>query len=131
MNKELLRISGIIGLILGILYSTTIIGLIMGIPCIIGSIKMLDYNLKTDKEIIEKKDIIFIWAITFLLLSTISGILLLIFYMQIKDMKIESKKEIVEETKVEKKVTPKKGVKKEVKKTNSKKTSKSKTVKKD
>ena len=67
MDKSLLKISGIIGAI-------------VGVPLIIGGAKMKEYADYTDEQIIANKDKILIWTIVFLFFCQISGILLLIFY---------------------------------------------------
>jgi len=80
MDKSLLKISGIIAIIFGILACLTLVGAIVGVPLIIGGAKMKEYADYTDEQIIANKDKILIWTIVFLFFCQISGILLLIFY---------------------------------------------------
>lgn len=80
MDKSLLKVSGIISIVVGVIYCLSIIGAIVGIPLIIGGIKIKDYASYSDIQIYESKDTILIWTIVFLLFNQISGILLLIFY---------------------------------------------------
>lgn len=80
MNKSLLKISGIIAIVFGILACLTLVGAIVGVPLIIGGAKMKEYAGYTDEQIIANKDKILIWTIVFLFFCQISGILLLIFY---------------------------------------------------
>lgn len=80
MDKSLLKISGIIAIIFGILACLTLVGAIVGVPLIIGGAKMKEYAGYTDEQIIANKDKILIWTIVFLFFCQISGILLLIFY---------------------------------------------------
>lgn len=80
MDKSLLKVSGIISIVVGVIYCLSIVGAIIGIPLIIGGIKIKDYASYSDIQIYESKDTILIWTIVFLLFSQISGILLLIFY---------------------------------------------------
>lgn len=80
MDKSLLKISGIIAIIFGILACLTLVGAIVGVPLIIGGAKMKEYVDYTDEQIIANKDKILIWTIVFLFFCQISGILLLIFY---------------------------------------------------
>ena len=80
MEKSLLKVSGIISIVVGVIYCLSIIGAIIGIPLIIGGIKIKDYASYSDIQIYESKDTILIWTIVFLLFNQISGILLLIFY---------------------------------------------------
>lgn len=80
MDKSLLKISGIIAIIFGVLACLTLVGAIVGVPLIIGGAKMKEYADYTDEQIIANKDKILIWTIVFLFFCQISGILLLIFY---------------------------------------------------
>lgn len=80
MDKSLLKISGIIAIVLGILECLTLVGAIVGVPVIIGGAKMKEYADYTDEQIIANKDKILVWTIVFLFFCQISGILLLIFY---------------------------------------------------
>lgn len=80
MDKSLLKISGIIAIVFGILACLTLVGAIVGVPLIIGGAKMKEYADYTDDQIIANKDKILIWTIVFLFFCQISGILLLIFY---------------------------------------------------
>lgn len=80
MDKSLLKISGIIAIVFGILACLTLVGAIVGVPLIIGGAKMKEYADYTDEQIVANKDKILIWTIVFLFFCQISGILLLIFY---------------------------------------------------
>lgn len=80
MDKSLLKISGIIAIIFGVLACLTLVGAIVGVPLIIGGAKMKEYADYTDEQIIANKNKILIWTIVFLFFCQISGILLLIFY---------------------------------------------------
>lgn len=85
MDKTLLKISGIIAIVVGILYCITIVGAIVGIPLIIGGNKIKSYADCTDEQVIDAKDSILVWTIVFLLFNQLSGILLLIFYIDTLD----------------------------------------------
>ncbi len=80
MDKSLLKISGIIAIVFGVLACLTLVGAIVGVPLIIGGAKVKEYADYTDEQIIANKDKILIWTIVFLFFCQISGILLLIFY---------------------------------------------------
>lgn len=80
MDKSLLKISGIIAIVFGILACLTLVGAIVGVPLIIGGAKMKEYADYTEEQIVANKDKILIWTIVFLFFCQISGILLLIFY---------------------------------------------------
>lgn len=80
MNKSLLKISGIISIVLGIICCLTIFGAIIGVPLIIGGNKIKDMTNLSDQELLQQKDTILIWMVVFLVFNQISGILLLIFY---------------------------------------------------
>lgn len=79
-DKALLKASGIIAIVLGVLSCLIIIGLIWGIPMIIGGYKLYDYSNLEDEEIINHKGTILCWSIFFIFFSLISGILGLIYY---------------------------------------------------
>ena len=79
MDKSLLKISGIISIVIGILCCLTIFGAIVGIPLIIGGVKFKDYSSLSDEELMTHKDAIIIWTIVFLFINQISGILGLVF----------------------------------------------------
>lgn len=80
MNKNLLKIAGIISIVLGIICCLTIFGAIVGVPLIIGGNKIKDMANLSDQELITQKDTILIWMVVFLVFNQISGILVLIFY---------------------------------------------------
>lgn len=80
MDKSLLKISGIIAIVVGVLACLTLIGAIVGVPLIIGGAKIKEYADYTDEQILVIKDKILIWTIVFLFFCQLSGILLLIFY---------------------------------------------------
>lgn len=80
MNKNLLKIAGIISLVLGIVCCLTIVGAIVGVPLIIGGNKIKDMANLSDQELLQQKDTILIWMVVFLVFNQISGILVLIFY---------------------------------------------------
>lgn len=79
-DKILLKAAGIIGIIFGVLASLTIIGLIIGIPMIIGGYYLYNYSNMSDDEIINHKSYIFGWSIFFIIFSLIPGVLGLIYY---------------------------------------------------
>ena len=80
MDKTILKISGIVAIVFGIILSVTIIGLIAGVPMIIGGMKFNELSKSTEEEICKNKDTILIWSIVFLFICQLSGILGLIFY---------------------------------------------------
>lgn len=80
MNKNLLKIAGIISIVLGIICCLTIFGAIVGVPLIIGGNKIKNMANLSDQELMTQKDTILIWMVVFLVFNQISGILLLIFY---------------------------------------------------
>lgn len=147
MSKTLLRISGIITLIIGIIYSLTIVLLIIGIPTIVGAVKLLNCAEMETSELNQNKNTILIWGIVLLFLCFVAGVLALIAYSQInsdsKKVIEEPKKEVTKKStnspkkEVEKKDTAsskkttntskKEGAKKTTKKTSDGKTSTTKT----
>lgn len=79
-DKALLKAAGIIGIVLGIICCLTIIGIIFGIPMIIGGYTFYNYSNMEESEIINNKSTILGWSIFFLIFSLISGILGLVYY---------------------------------------------------
>ena len=55
-DKSLLNIAGIIALVLGIIECITIVGAIVGVPSIIGGIKVRELSNLSDEEIAKSKD---------------------------------------------------------------------------
>ena len=87
-NKLLLRIAGLIAYIFGIICCITIVGLIVGIPLIIGGKKFQEIYDKQSYPSKEDKDTILIWSIVFLFLCQLSGILGLVYYFLALDIKV-------------------------------------------
>ena len=54
-DKSLLKAAGIIGIVLGIICCLTIIGIIFGIPMIIGGYTFYNYSNMEESEIINNK----------------------------------------------------------------------------
>ncbi len=102
MKKNLLEIAGIISLVFGILACFTIVGVIIGIPLIIGGNKVKSMANMSDQEILENKDTILIWTIVFLFINQISGILLLIFYIDLDSFENKTNNKYDELEKVKK-----------------------------
>lgn len=85
MDKSLLNIAGILAFIVGILCCMTIVGAIVGVPLIIGGNKLREYSTMSDEEIKANKDNLLIWTIVMLFLCTISGIMSLIYYLNMEN----------------------------------------------
>ena len=84
-DKNLLNVSGIVAIVLGIVACLTIFGAIIGIPVIIGGIKFRELSQLSDEEIAKNKDTILVWSIVFLFICTVSGVLGLIYYVGIEN----------------------------------------------
>lgn len=84
-DKTLLKIAGIIGIILGIVNCIFIIGLLWGIPMIIGGYKFYQISQLNDNEIIKYQSTILGWSIFFIIFSLIPGILGLVYYFGITE----------------------------------------------
>ena len=101
MDKILLKIAGIFALIVGIIYCLTIIGIIVGVPTIIGAVKFLNYAEMPDEQLLKHKDTILVWSIVFIFLSTIAGVLALVFYSQMTSLNVIKEEPKEEKTKDE------------------------------
>lgn len=78
-NSTLFTVLGIFGMIFGVIASITIVGLIIGIPLIIGSKKFLDYAKLTDEEVLSlDRQNLTIWLIVFCVLMFPVGLIALI-----------------------------------------------------
>jgi len=85
MDKVILKIAGIFALIMGVIYSITIIGLIVGVPLIIGGIKFMNYSNMTDAKLTSEKSNLLGWSIFLLIFTFISGLLGLIYYFSLTE----------------------------------------------
>ena len=85
MDKTLLNVAGILSIVFGIIACITIIGVIVGVPMIIGGSKFREISKLEDAQIFAKKDTILVWSIVFLFLNVISGVLGLIFYISLEN----------------------------------------------
>ncbi len=89
-DKTLLNVAGIIALVVGIIACLTIVGAIVGVPMIIGGVKLREFSNLSEEEIIKHKDTLLVWSIVFLLLCTVSGVLALIYYIGLENPNIFS-----------------------------------------
>lgn len=77
-NYAFLLISGILGMITGILACLTIFGAIIGIPLIIGASKYLAWAKVSDEELAVEKDNLMLWGVVFTVLMFPVGAIALI-----------------------------------------------------
>ena len=84
-DKNLLNAAGIVAIVVGIIACLTMIGAIVGIPVIIGGVKIKELSTLSEEEIINRKETLLIWSIVLLLLCTISGVLSLLYYLGIEN----------------------------------------------
>ena len=85
MDRNLLNISGMVAFILGIVSCCTIVGIIVGIPMIIGGNKLREISKMNDEEIEKSMDTLLIWTIVLLFICPIAGILSIICYFTYKN----------------------------------------------
>lgn len=83
--RSLARIGAIIGIVLGVLYSITIIGLIIGIPMIIGGTLTISKLNDSDEELYNSSGFFLGWGIFFIIFTLISGILYLMAYFKMSE----------------------------------------------
>ena len=69
-DKNLLNAAGIVAIVVGIIACLTMIGAIVGIPVIIGGVKIKELSTLSEEEIINRKETQLIWSIELLLLCT-------------------------------------------------------------
>jgi phosphate/sulfate permease len=99
MEKALLKISGIIACIIGVFCCITIIGLIVGVPLIIGGSTMIGYSNLSDEEVMAKKSSILGWSIFFFFFTFIGGVLGIIFYFTMDNKVFAKKNDYIDEIK--------------------------------
>ncbi len=97
MEKVLLKISGAIAIVIGIGWCFTIIGLLWGIPLIVGGSTMIGYGNLSDGKIIDKKGSILGWSIFFLIFTVIGGVVGLLFYFTIDSKIFTPKRSYIDE----------------------------------
>ena len=93
-DKALLKAAAIIGIVIGIISCLFIIGLIWGIPMIIGGYKLYDYSNMPDNEVVNYKSSILGWSIFLIFFSFISGILGLIYYIGLTSLNNQMYKDV-------------------------------------
>jgi len=79
-DKVLLKVAGILAMICGGIYCLTIIGIIIGIPLLIGGSRMIDFSKMEDTELEKYKTHLLVWGIVFLIFATLAGLLVIIYY---------------------------------------------------
>ena len=112
-EKALLKIAGIIGMIFGGLSCIFIIGILWGIPMIIGGYKLYQISEMEESEILKNQNTILGWSIFFLIFSFIPGVLSLIYYFGLTDAFKTTKKSNVDELEKLKKLYDNKAITKE------------------
>jgi len=86
-DKTLLKIAGTISIVIGVLCCITIIGLIVGIPLIIGGDKLKEISQSNRPDTKQDTETILIWTIIFFFINQISFVFLLIYYLKSSDYK--------------------------------------------
>ncbi len=86
-DKTLLKIAGIVSIVIGVLCCITIIGLIVGIPLIIGGDKLKEISQSNGPDTKQDTETILIWTIIFFFINQISFVFLLIYYLKSSDYK--------------------------------------------
>lgn len=81
-DKTLLKIAGIISIVIGAFYCITIIGLIIGIPLIIGGDKLKQISERRGQDTKQEVETILIWTIVFFFINQISFVFSLIYYLK-------------------------------------------------
>ena len=74
-SRILLKMSGSASIVYGILWSITIIGLIVGIPLIIGGNKFIEASKKSDTDLGSAKNDLVLWSILMVFFAFPVGII--------------------------------------------------------
>ena len=64
-NSTFFLIAGILGIVFGIIYILTLVGIIVAIPLFIGASKFFKWQKSSDEEVLADKDSVVVWAIVF------------------------------------------------------------------
>ena len=83
-NYAVLTIVGVMGYIFGILACITIVGLIIGIPMIMGAKKYMDWSKISDEELLNEKPSMLGWTIFFCIFTFPFGLVALIPYFNLE-----------------------------------------------
>lgn len=86
-DKTLLKIAGIISIVIGVFCCITIIGLIVGIPLVIGGDKLKEISQSNRPDTKQDTETILIWTIIFFFINQISFVFLLVYYLKSSDYK--------------------------------------------
>lgn len=79
--KTLTFIGAIIGIVSGALWCFTLVGIIWGVPSIIGGVTLLKYRDYSDEEYRINSNNVLIWGIVFIFTSwLVGGVLLIVSY---------------------------------------------------
>lgn len=78
--KGLLTAGSIIGIVIGACWTITIVGMLWGIPTLVGGILMLKHRNLSDEMFIKKRTPILVWGIIFLFTTLVAGIFLISSY---------------------------------------------------
>ncbi|WKF84564.1 DUF5362 family protein [Lacticaseibacillus pantheris] len=81
--KTLSFIGAIVAIVLGALYCLTVLGIIMGVPMIVGGVLLLKFRDYSDDVFYEHRGALLGWGIFFLFCTVIGGVLELIAYFQV------------------------------------------------
>lgn len=81
-DKTLLKIAGTISIVIGVFYCITIIGLIVGIPLIIGGDKLREISQSNGPDTKQNIETILIWTIIFFFINQLSFVFLLVYYLK-------------------------------------------------
>lgn len=83
-DKILLKIAGVISIVIGVLCSITIIGLIIGIPLIMGGNRLKKISEQSWPDSSSDREAILMWTIIFFFINQISFVFSLIYYLQLE-----------------------------------------------
>lgn len=94
--KALLTAGSIVAIVVGALWCFSIIGILWGVPLIIGGIILLGYRKLSDELFITKRNVMLGWGIFFIFTTLVGGILVIIAYIT---SNVDTNKQIIEEIK--------------------------------
>ncbi len=78
INSGFYLATGILAIIVGIIFCITIFGIILGVPLIIGANKFFSWSKMSAEEIETERDSIFVWSIVIAILMFPIGLIALV-----------------------------------------------------
>lgn len=84
--RKIVTIGAVIGIITGVLWCFTLIGILWGAINIYGGIKLLKLREASDAEFIAQQQFLLYWGIYYLFTTVICGLLLIVAFLIVRPL---------------------------------------------